>query len=185
MFGSRFDDQSVLFIDLGLFSTPIVDWLNDRPREIRAILLTHNDSDHAGGLCSLSKDHGRRIQSIYMLQDRPKKHSQMEKIFRCAYEGEQKGYYKITQAAAGQVIWQNQAQGLILKIVHPSFSQAYLASNPNQHSAMAVLTYHDIIIATWPGDLLLKQVHGELGGAHPWVMNRTTSRGTKGLQGQT
>jgi beta-lactamase superfamily II metal-dependent hydrolase len=103
----NFSDDSVLLIDVGLRGSPIVDWLADHPRRIRGIVLTHNDSDHAGALCSLVDVHKQQIEGIYMLQDRPKNDPKFQTLFRCALEGERLGFYQIQWANAGTVVWQS------------------------------------------------------------------------------
>lgn len=157
----HFSDSSILLIDVGPKTNPLIQWLKDKPRKIRGVVLTHNDADHSGALCSLVEDHNDRIEGIWMLQDRDKNDRQFEKLFNCALKWEKAGKYKIQRAEAGRQLWKSESQGLCLQIVHPSFSESIEANNPNRHSAMIVLSRHaspnDWLIG-WPGDLELKTV---------------------------
>ncbi len=166
----HFNDGSVILVDTGLRGSPLVDWLADRPRVIRAIVLTHNDADHAGALCALVRDHSVRIGGIHMLRDRPVRDPVFQKLFRCAYEGESKGHYKIEELRTGVVLWRS-GDGLTeLSVEHPSFSESVMAANPNASSAMLVLKQQGQWLAIWPGDMPLATLAGKAGGRNPVVM---------------
>lgn len=166
----HFSDGSIIIVDTGLRGSPLVDWLADRPRVIRAIVLTHNDADHAGALCSLVQDHSARIGGIHMLRDRPVKDPVFQKLFRCAYEGESKGHYKIEELRTGVVLWRS-GDGLTeLCVQHPSFSESVMAENPNASSALLVLKHQDQWLVIWPGDMPLATLAGKAGGKNPVVM---------------
>src|SRR5688500_8836106 len=94
-------DGRLVVIDVGPRGSPLIDWLHDNPRDICAIVLTHNDSDHVGALPSLLGSFKSRISSFFMLVDRPTHSPVFDKIFRSAHEGERLGFYKITRLEAG------------------------------------------------------------------------------------
>jgi len=88
-------DKSLIVIDVGPRTTPLVDWLNERPRQIHSVVITHNDDDHAGGLPSLVKLAGVTIGTVYMLSDRNRDAEQFQKIFRAVREEERKGRFGV------------------------------------------------------------------------------------------
>ena len=49
----RLPDSSLVIIDVGPRTRPLIDWLQEKPRRIHSIVITHNDADHAGGLPGL------------------------------------------------------------------------------------------------------------------------------------
>jgi beta-lactamase superfamily II metal-dependent hydrolase len=154
----HFADGGIILIDTGRMKNPLVDWLQDRPRTINSIILTHNDADHAGALCSLVGVHESRIGSIFMLLDRAKDDPKFQKLFRCARAAEKRGSFKIQTASADTVIWASPDDKTFLRIVHPTFSELIEASSPNAASALVVLEHSGKILAIWPGDLELKKI---------------------------
>lgn len=165
----NFIDGSILLIDTGTRSSPIVDWLADRPRRIQSIVLTHNDADHSGALCSLVKQHGSRIGAIYMLEDRSRNAEAFQKLFRCALEGENAGFYRMQRLEAGKVIWAD-SSGLKLHAVHPGFSENVAAASANDSSAMLVLEHKGRWLAVWPGDLSLRTLARKAAGQNPEIL---------------
>ncbi len=161
----------MLIVDTGSRGSGLVDWLADGPpKNIRGIILTHNDADHAGALCSIVRSQGANIQAVHMLQDRPKDDAVFDRLFRCAFEWEQKTGRQIQRLEAGRVLWRSDDGHTSLTVEHPSFSEAVIASNPNRTSALIVLRHKDEWLGIWPGDLSLTQVHGKADGKHPTVM---------------
>ena len=154
----HFSDGSLIIIDVGPKRSPLIAWLHGKTFQIRHVLLTHNDADHAGALAPLLADHAGRVEHVSMLLDRPKGDPKFESLFRHAYEWETKTGRAITQASTGQTLWASQTQGLVLKIVHPSFSETILANSPNKSCAMVVLESKDGWLKAWPGDLELGTV---------------------------
>jgi len=135
-----------------------VDWLQDRPRTIRSIVLTHNDADHVGALCSLVVAHESRIKTIFMLLDRPKDDPKFQRLFRCARAAEKRGAFKIETANADTVLWRSPDRKTVLRILHPTFSQLVEANSSNKASALIALEHVDSILSVWPGDLGLKKI---------------------------
>lgn len=166
----HFSDNSIMLIDVGKRGCPVVDWLADHPRQIRAIILTHNDADHAGALCSIVAAHRAQIGGIYMLMDRSKADEKFQKLFRCALEGERLKHYEIKWANDGTQLWASPDGSTRLRVVHPSFSEFVLAGSPNAMSAMVVLEKDDRWLSVWPGDLSLNTVAGKCNGRQAWML---------------
>lgn len=164
-----FDDESLVIIDTGPKGSPLVDWLSDRPKRIRSIILTHNDSDHAGALSSVLAGTGSTIEAIHLLVDRPIKSPPFQKLFSLAMKGEAEGRYQLQRLEADKVIFTDSA-GIRLRVVHPSFSENVMASSPNDASALLVLEKDQEWLAVWPGDLSLKIVAEQVGNNKPCVM---------------
>src|SRR2546429_7300991 len=81
----------LLIIDVGPRGSPLIDWLNEGSRRgvgVEAIVLTHNDADHAGALPSIVADHKQRIGAIWMLLDRQVDEPRCPKNFLAPLEGE-------------------------------------------------------------------------------------------------
>ncbi len=159
---------NLIVIDTGPRGSPLVEWLREGHRSgmiIEALVLTHNDSDHAGSLAALVTEFKTRIRSVWMLLDRPKSDPRFQKIFRAALEGEKLGCYSIHQVAKGQTLWAG--NGYRLRVVHPSFSEAILAAGPNDSSGVIILEHGENNLITWPGDLELRSTAEVLTAKQP------------------
>lgn len=154
----RLADGKLLLIDTGPKGSPIIDWLADRPAEIFAVVITHNDEDHAGALPSLVKIPTISIQTVYMLLDREKNSSQFQNIWRPVREEENKKRLSVFGLSKDTCIWQS--GGMSLKVVYPSFSENVEANRPNETSAVLCLFHGQKIKIVWPGDAPM-QVVGE------------------------
>src|SRR5258708_8392617 len=66
----RLPDGSLIIIDVGPRTTPLIDWLQEKPRRIHSVVITHNDADHAGGLPALVKLPALAVGIVYLPGDR-------------------------------------------------------------------------------------------------------------------
>ena len=163
-------DGRLIIIDTGPRGSPLIDWLNDRPRNIHSVVLTHNDADHVGALPALIGQFMTRIQSFFMLVDRPANDTVFEKTFRCALEGERKGCYQVTRLETGATVWRDTTvQGELIP-VFPNMSANVLASSPNSASGILTLRLNGQNKILWPGDSSLARVAAECAGSNPFVM---------------
>lgn len=142
----------IILIDTGPSSSPVVDWLATHPHLIHAIILTHNDADHAGALCSLVVPHGDRIKSVYLL-DFPRDEPKFRDLFASVHAVHKKHHVVFERAEAGTLIWISDDNLTLLKILHPTFVQQIKARTSNEISALIVLQHAGRILAVWPGDL--------------------------------
>lgn len=163
-------DGRLIIIDTGPRGSPLIDWLNDKPRQIHAVVLTHNDADHVGALPGLIGGFMNRIESLYMLVDRPTANTVFAKTFRCALEGERRGFYTITRLEIGATIWSDANLKADLVPVFPTMSGNVLASNPNKTSGILCLRLNGQTEVLWPGDSTLARVASECGDTRPFVM---------------
>ncbi len=168
----RLPNGRLIIIDVGPRGSPLVDWLNERrvPVEIEAVVLTHNDADHAGALTSIVSEHKRRIGAIWMLLDRNVRDSQFQKVFRAAVAGEEQGFYQISQLRSGQTLWMDRSSGTRIHVVYPSFSQNIQAANPNESSGVVVLEVEGERLLAWPGDLEFLKAARVLGSPGPHTL---------------
>jgi beta-lactamase superfamily II metal-dependent hydrolase len=160
-------DKSLIVIDVGPRTTPLVDWLNERPRQIYALVITHNDDDHAGGLPSLVKLSGVTIENVYMLSDRNRDSEQFKKIFGAVRAEEKKGRFPVIGLDKDRQIWENPDKTLELGAVYPSYSENVEAKTPNESSAILRLRQKNEIGIIWPGDAPMQVVAEKFNGLKP------------------
>jgi beta-lactamase superfamily II metal-dependent hydrolase len=163
----------LLIIDVGPRGSPLIDWLNEGTRigiAIEAIVLTHNDADHAGALPSIVATHKSRIKALWMLLDSPVDDERFQKIFRAAREGESAGFYKIRRLEDGQVLWSDEDRKIKLSVIYPGFTENIDASNPNQSSGVIVLEVYGKRLFGWPGDLELRTTAAVFAENPPWML---------------
>lgn len=161
----------LIIIDVGPKGSPIIDYLNDHPKTIRAIVLTHNDSDHAGALPSLVKIHRERIRDFWMLTDRPTSDQRFLKLFRAALQGELDGHYVIRRLEDGAEIWSDSSLGARLTTIYPNFSANVQAANANETSGIICLEIGGRTRIIWPGDSTTQRVASKCAGSSPFMLH--------------
>jgi hypothetical protein len=105
-----------------------------------------------------------------MLVDRPANNPVFDKIFRCALEGERKGYYQITRLEIGATVWRDDAENAELVPIFPTMSANVTAASPNSASGILSLRINGHTEIIWPGDSSLARVGKECAGTEPTVM---------------
>jgi beta-lactamase superfamily II metal-dependent hydrolase len=177
-------DKRLLLIDVGRKGSPVVDWLNERriAPEIAAIILTHNDADHVGALCTIVAEHKRRIGCIWMSADRNRVDLKETAAFRCVEEAERNGYFSLRRLEAGQTIWEDAVLDAHLRVVHPSFAESVMASTPNRTSGLILLESGGQTQIAWPGDLDNRESRSKTRRCQSVGVARSTSRSAVGLQ---
>jgi beta-lactamase superfamily II metal-dependent hydrolase len=163
----------LIIIDVGRAGSPLVDWLNERrgaPPEIEAIVLTHNHADHAGALCSIVAEHKRRIGVVWMLADRDASDLRQSSTFRCAEQAQREHWFQIRRLEDGQTIWSDPGLAVVIRAVHPSFTENIAATSPNPTSGMVIFESRGVPLIAWPGDLDITRVADKCGGRSPWLL---------------
>ena len=160
----------LILIDVGGRGSPLVDWLAEvADLSIHALILTHNDADHAGALPSVLEHFGQRIEHFFMLQDRATTDPKFVNIFRRALEW-QRPDRPIQRLEAGANIWSDAGLNIELTVVHPTFAENITASRPNLTSGILCLKLHGKTEIIWPGDATLRAVATHCNGAAPVVL---------------
>ncbi len=152
----RLPDGSLILIDVGPKGSPVVDWLADHPPIIHALVLTHNDQDHAGALPSVVKVPGVTVRTVYMLLDRDKRNPRFQNIWRPVREEEKRGRLSVLALSRDTQIWDGDDTGL--RVVYPSFSESIEATRPNESSAVVCLVHKGDTRIIWPGDAPMQVV---------------------------
>jgi len=163
-------DGKIVVIDTGRRGSPLIDWLHDHPKQIHAIVLTHNDADHAGSLPALIGSFMNRIAGMFLLVDRPVDDPVFDKLFRSALDGERRGCYTIRRLEDGVVIWNDPALGAQLIAVYPTMSANVMAATPNETSGILCLKINGKTQIIWPGDATLATVASVCPQAKPYVL---------------
>jgi len=168
----RLPDGRLFIIDVGRRGSPLIDWLADRhPRpSIAAIVLTHNDSDHAGALPAVLDLLARDVETVWMLRDRPSASEPFAKIFRRVEEEERKGLV-VRRLEDPAVLWECQTRGLKLHVGYPTFTANESARNPNDTSGLILLEHNGDLLCAWPGDLPVHVVADRVSPRRPHVLH--------------
>lgn len=167
----RLPDNSLLIFDVGPRSSPLIDWLADKPRNIHSVVITHNDEDHAGALPSLVKMPGQKIGKIYLLQDRDKQSEKFQNIYRPVREEERAGRLEVLGAFKDTLIWESPSKRRQFRIVYPSFSENIDANTPNVSSAVICLIQDAKVRCVWPGDAPMRVIAERCGGSMPFILD--------------
>ena len=167
----RLPDVSLVVIDVGPRTSPLIDWLNEFPRAIRAVAITHNDEDHAGAIPSIVNLGGVSIQHVYMLQDRDKHSKQFQKVFRPAREQEKLRKLKIDWLKSDLCLWESPDKSLVLKAVYPGFAENIESASPNHTSAIVCLFHRDVLKIVWPGDAPMEVIAEKCGNTRPFILD--------------
>ncbi len=182
----RLPDGSVILIDVGPKGSPIIDWLSDRKCPLKAVVITHNDEDHAGSLPSLVKIPGISIGRVYMLLDRDKKSRQFLNIWEPVHDEEVRGRLSVRVLSIDSIIWQSGDDSL--RVLYPSFSENIEAKEPNETSAIVCYLHKDEVKIIWPGDAPMKIVAEKCAGTRPFLLHgphhgAPVDRKSKGFDG--
>lgn len=157
-------DGQMILIDVGSGASPISGWL--RNKDVLAIVLTHNDADHAGALSACITS-ARSVKSIFALHDRDSKSKDFKNIFSTAFERHKAGKLSLKLARAGDVVWHGVVAGeaFRLEVRHPDFVQSATASSPNEKSLILSLSRNGRDEFIWAGDAPMRAVADVSGNA--------------------
>jgi beta-lactamase superfamily II metal-dependent hydrolase len=168
----RLPDDRLFIIDVGRIGSPLIDWLADRsPRpQIAAIVLTHNDSDHAGALPAVLDLLGRNVEAVWMLRDRPSALKPFANIFRRVAVEESKGLI-VRRLEDPAVLWENPALGLRIHVGYPTFTANESARRANDTSGLILLEHDGDLLCAWPGDLPVHVVADRVSPRRPHLLH--------------
>lgn len=171
----KLDDGSRIIIDVGRRGSPLADWLSDRPvyPRIRAIILTHNDADHAGALPGILDRGKHLIEGLYALVDRDITAPAFQKILEAAKVGERNGFFQLERLERGKVIWQDDALKMRLIVVQPTMLQNVEAADPNDTSGIICLEVDGKVEIIWPGDTPMKKLNEACYDSEPFALTGT------------
>lgn len=168
-------DQRIVMIDVGPAASPVAAWISGPPvRDVAAIVLTHNDEDHAGALPSIVETVTKQATpaNLWLLRDRDAKGAEkrkMQTIFARAAVAEEAGLLKSWYLDCQHKIWEGEDHSI--EVLFPSALGTVLESpNPNQSSAIISLTKSDGSRIIWPGDNYLRQVSKRTSG-RPFLLH--------------
>lgn len=140
-------DKRLVIIDVGPRSSPIINWLNDTPKTIEAIILTHNDADHIGALNGILTLPYVTINKVYLLNDQRTAQKYKELFAKLI---ELKNQIKVYYIQKDTVIFEDEDR--ILEVVFPDVLTGMTATTHNQASAILGLRHGDSVEFVWGGD---------------------------------
>lgn len=153
-------------------------WMTENQNvPIRLVLLTHNHSDHFGGLNSLLSNPEQRVEEIVLPVDktylRAKDTGDLGRLIALMKERALQGVLKVRAYPGPCVIYKDEE--FQLRIVRPDFINPDDGHTPNQTSLVIVLEYVDSSesppILVWCGDVPFPDLVDSLRGRHPVVMD--------------
>lgn len=146
----------ITIIDCGPKKSPLVNFIIRERPFINNIFITHNDSDHIGGLYPIVKQNHAKIESIGMLCDRSTPH--LGKIISQICETFDKNKIKRLECVNDQSNQLFEYSDYSIEIYHPQFVNNVTASTANDTSAILCLKYKNDIIVAWAADNSLQTV---------------------------
>ncbi len=163
-------DSSLVIIDVGRKSSPLVEWLQRRRNRIRAIVLTHNHADHAGAMPTIVHQFKDRIGSVFMLKDIDKSDKTFQKIFRLVAEAYRAKHFDVLPLDKGRVIATDAGINLEIDAAYPHFIGLHEAKDRNEHSGIVRLRLNGRTEVIWAGDTILRMLAESCGGETPLVL---------------
>jgi len=143
----RLDEHRVIVIDCGPLSTILMEVLDDpKIRSIEALILSHNDDDHAGGVNQVLTTHGTKIKRVFYFQDRPVRKIVFFPLLKKWFEEDTHRQEPLPLCAPSKPLQIYPPPGenadVTLTLLYPSFWYTQLAQwrgKPNDASAVLVL----------------------------------------------
>jgi hypothetical protein len=155
-------------------------WLRRRNQAIKAIIITHNDSDHCGSLNSILQNYAGPPLELWIVNDQHKRTGVLSELFASIPRHVANGkvlsrLLSIPDGVARHPIYHDPAGELQLDAVFPSAStligiRALASPNPNTVSAILVLTIEKRVAVVWAGDAPMEAVAKTCGGLSPEVL---------------
>jgi beta-lactamase superfamily II metal-dependent hydrolase len=165
-----FEDQTIFIIDCGRDSLPLIDLLKKIERDsglkenslrITGLVLSHYHQDHIGGAYQILKTFAKRIDHVFLPQDRSTADILSRQIVRKIIKDSEKP----NSFTLSPLIYNGVDCGIIhpprgqtlrasLSIMYPNIAQSWLAqvqADPNQGSGIMLLKCGDCRIL-FPGD---------------------------------
>ena len=148
----------LIIIDVGPRNSPIISWLQQRPRAIHSVILTHNDADHNGCLLSLLEIPGQSIDHVLLLKDKPRNTKIFQTLGNKLATESAAGRYDVGVLRAGITVWADKVfeSNIELKVIYPSPISDIFAKTTNQSSAILALQIDGVNQVIWPGDQSLE-----------------------------
>jgi len=174
-------DGKLLIIDVGPPDSPLVEWLSGRGERIHAVVLTHNDEDHAGCFPDLIERFGGRIDHVFLLLDRHTTDLAAQRILGAAVKGVKTGGYKlhsidVTETGVLPIYgFSGEPENVVIYAVHPDFittanNLIKRSPQPNSVSAIVRLDVNGVNHLVWAGDAPMRAVADKCGGLSPEAM---------------
>lgn len=177
----RLPDGKLLVIDVGPPDSPLIEWLTGRGERIHAVVLTHNDEDHADSFPDLVDRFGGRIDHVFLLVDRHTTDLAARRILGTAVTGSKRGGYRlhpldVTNSGTLPIYgFAGDAGKLLIYAVHPDFvttlsNQLKKSPTPNAVSAVVRLDVDGVNHLVWAGDAPMRAVADKCEGLAPTAM---------------
>mgnify|MGYP003317961718 CR=1 FL=1 len=171
-----------ILIDVGPHShsqNPLPAWWmsENQNASIRLVLLTHNHSDHFGGLNSLLSNPEQQVSEVILPVDktylRAKDTGDLGRLISLMRERARQGSLKVRAYPGPGVVYEDEE--FQLRIIRPDFINPDDGQTPNQTSLVIVLENADAAdaqpILVWCGDVPFPELVDSLRAQHPVVMD--------------
>lgn len=157
-------DGSIDIIDAGPIGNPqLCDYLTLNAKKVNALVITHNDSDHIGGLLALLNIPNVHIEKAYLLVDGHKL-KRMPAFKRLV---DKLGTGRIARIESKVVI--DEFDGYKLIVRHPDFCHNVMSSSSNNTSAVLSLTWNDQDVIVWGADNRISTIRQNVGPHIPML----------------
>lgn len=169
----------LILIDVGEDSC-LETWLRRRNPKIKAIIVTHNDSDHCGSLNSILTAYAGPVLELWIVNDQHKRTATLTELFAAIPRYVKSGkilsrVFSVPDGIARIPIFHDPSGQIRLDAVFPSASaligaRALANPKPNTLSAILVLTIDEQIAVVWAGDAPMSAVAKTCSGLNPEIL---------------
>ena len=164
----------LILIDVGPKNSTMSQWLRSGKNiTISGIILTHNDTDHAGALLEILHEPRCKVEKVYFLEDRSRKTAIAKKLISSLFKLHEKGLSIVAlyrdDLKKPRILWEDSSRTIKLLLLHPNIIQAAKSKSHNSASAVLALCVHDSNIIVWGGDASLSCVAKATVGVTQWL----------------
>jgi hypothetical protein len=161
--------DEAFIIDVGPRGSPLLSWIIQHPRiAIRGVVLTHNDSDHAGAISALIDAAASRIDCVYFLVDENPKTERFVKLFSRLDSAYKSGQLKcIRRLESPDTVWSDASGTVELVVMYPNVMQNIPATTPNATAGILELRSAGVTKVIWASDAPIEIVAAQCASAKP------------------